>query len=159
MVDIPESSERNDTEETRTTEESMNMVDTVDNSTLDWIGAEPRGIASIYSFSSRQAYTIIEYGGGQEGFRRNFKIIRPTRDARICSEFTQDAFTMYEIIFKYLRLRFSLNDFQVGVFHHLNLAPSQLHPNAIAFLRAFKLTCRFLRIRATIPLFFRVFHL
>ena len=159
MADIPESSGRNDVEETSTAEETINLVDTVDDPTLDWVGAEPRGIALIYRFSSRQAYTVVEYGGGQEGFRRNFKIMRPTRDARICSEFTQDAFPMYEIVFKDLGLRLPFNDFQVGVFNHLNLAPSQIHPNAITFLWEFELTCRFMRIGATIPLFFRVFHL
>ena len=66
---------------------------------------------------------------------------------------------MYEIAFKDLGLKLPFSDFQVGVFNHLELAPSQLHPNSIAFLRAFELTCRFLRIGATIPLFFRVFHL
>ena len=88
MVDIPESSGCNDAEETSTTDESINLVDTVDNPTLDWVGTEPRGIASIYSYTGKQAYTIVEYGGDQEGFQRNFKIMRPTRNARIFSEFT-----------------------------------------------------------------------
>ena len=159
MADIPESSGRNDVEETSTAEETITLVNTVDNPTLDWVSAEPRGIASIYNLSNRQAYNIVEYDGSQEGFQRNFRIMRSSRDARICLEFTQDAFPMYEIIFRDLGLRLPFNDFQVEVFNHLNLAPSQIHPNAIAFLRAFELTCRFLRIGATIPLFFRVFHL
>ena len=66
---------------------------------------------------------------------------------------------MYEIVFKDLGLRLPFNDFQMEVFNHLNLAPSQLHPNVISFIRAFELTCRFLRIGAMIPLFFMVFHL
>ena len=94
MADTPESSEHIDIEGTNTAEESINLVDTVDDPTLDWVGAEPRGIASIYSYTGKQAYTVVEYGSGQEGFRRNFKIMRPTQDARICSEFTQDAFPM-----------------------------------------------------------------
>ena len=159
MDDTLESSEHIDTEGTSTAEERINLVNTVDDPTLDWVGAKPRGIASIYSYTGRKAYTVVEYGGDQEGFRRNFKIMRPTQDARICSEFTQDDFPMYEIVFKDLGLQLHFNDFQMGVFNHLNLVPTQLYPNAIAFIRAFELTCRFLRIGATIPLFFRVFDL
>ena len=159
MADIPKSSGRNDVEDTSTTEETITLVDTVDDLTLDWVGVELRGIASVYSHRSRQAYTVVEYGGSQEGFQRNFKIMRPARDARICSKFIQDALPTYEIMFRDLGLLLPFSEFQVGVFNHLSLAPSQLYPNAIAFLRAFELTCRFLRIGATIPLFFRVFHL
>ena len=50
----------------------MNLVDTVDDPTLDWVGAEPRGIASIYSYTGRQAYTFVEYGDAQEGVSEKF---------------------------------------------------------------------------------------
>ena len=53
MADTPESSEHMDTEGTSATEESINLVDTVGDPTLDWVGAEPRGIASIYSYTGR----------------------------------------------------------------------------------------------------------
>ena len=59
MADIPESSGRNDVDEISTTEETITLVDTVDDPTLDWVGVEPRGIASVYSLPSRQAYTIV----------------------------------------------------------------------------------------------------
>ena len=111
MADNPESSRRNDVEEASRTEENITLVDTVDDPTLDWVGAEPRGIASAYCHRSRRAYTVVEHGGTQEGFRRNFKIMRPTSDARICSEFTEDAFPMYEIVFKDLGLRLPFNNF------------------------------------------------
>ncbi|KAL5058119.1 hypothetical protein RYX36_029723, partial [Vicia faba] len=141
------------------TEENVTLVDTIDDPSLDWVGAEPRGIALVYCRCSRHAYTVVEHGGSQPGFQKNFVVMRPSIDARICSEFTEYGFPMYEIMFRDLGLKLPFSDFQAGVFCHLNLAPSQLHPNSIAFLLAFELTCRFLRIGAKIPLFFRVFHL
>ena len=155
MADEPESSRRNEAED-QSTEENVTLVDIVDDPSLDWVGAEPRGISSAYC---RRAYTVVEHGGSRPGFQKNFIVMRPSIDARICSEFTEYGFPMYEIVFRDLGLKLPFNDFQAGVFFHLNLAPSQLHPNSIAFLRAFELTCRFLRIGATIPLFFKVFHL
>ena len=59
MVDIPESSGCDDIEETSTAEETITLVDTVDDPTLDWVGADPHGIASVYSLHSRQAYTVV----------------------------------------------------------------------------------------------------
>ena len=53
MADIPESSGRNYVEDTSTVEETITLVDIVDDPTLDWVGAEPRGIASVYSHHSR----------------------------------------------------------------------------------------------------------
>ncbi|MCI57434.1 hypothetical protein A2U01_0078685, partial [Trifolium medium] len=41
----------------------------------------------------------------------------------------------------------------------MNLAPSQLHPNLMAFLRAFELVCQYLEVEPIVPLFFRVFKL
>ena len=104
MADTPESSEHVDNEETSVAEEGTNLVDTIDDPALDWVDAEPQGIASTFCHPGRQAYTVVEYGGEHEGFQRKFKIMRPTPDARICSEFTQDAFPMYKVVFKDLGL-------------------------------------------------------
>src|SRR3954471_3821460 len=41
----------------------------------------------------------------------------------------------------------------------LNLAPSQLHPNAFAFMRAFEIVCNYLGIGATTALFGRCFRI
>ena len=157
MADEPCSSGRPEVEE-QSADENVSLVDTVEDPLLEWVGAEPRGIASVYSRRSRRAYTILEAGHDQPGFQKNFVVTRPSFTARICSVFPEYSFPMYEIAFKDLGLQLPFSDFQVGVFSHLGLAPSQLHPNSLAFIRAFELTCRFLRIGATIPLFFRVFH-
>lgn len=66
---------------------------------------------------------------------------------------------MYEIVFRGMGFRVPFTDFQISVFNHLELAPSQLHLNSIAFLQAFELTCRHLEIGATISLFFYYFNM
>ena len=122
MVDEPESSRRNEVED-QSAEENVTLVDTVDDPSLDWMGAKPRWIASAYSRRSRRAYTVVERGGSQSGFQKNFVVTRPSIDARICSEFTEYGFPMYEIVFRDLGLRLPFSDFQVRVFSNLNLAP------------------------------------
>ncbi|XP_050875668.1 uncharacterized protein LOC127079311 [Lathyrus oleraceus] len=66
---------------------------------------------------------------------------------------------MYEFAFREAGIRLPFNSFQMSVFKWLRLAPSQLHPNALAFMRAFELVCQFLGIGCTRALFFHVFHL
>lgn len=66
---------------------------------------------------------------------------------------------MYEFVFKEVGLRLPFTQLQKDVFRWLQLAPSQLHPNAIAFLREFEIVCAFLEVDPSLPLFIRVFHL
>ena len=61
---------------------------------------------------------------------------------------------MFDIWFMELGYRLPFTDLQVVVFDHLHLAPSQLHPNAIVFIRAFEIVCEYLEIGSTIPYFF-----
>ncbi|KAL5079949.1 hypothetical protein RYX36_008370 [Vicia faba] len=56
-------------------------------------------------------------------------------------------------------LRLPFSDIEVAVFRHLRVAPSQLHPNDIAFMREFKIVFHHLRIGSIIPLFLYCFHL
>ena len=46
MADEPCSSGRPEQEE-QSADEAVSLIDTVDDPLLDWVGAEPRGIASI----------------------------------------------------------------------------------------------------------------
>ena len=66
---------------------------------------------------------------------------------------------MYEIVFWVMGPRLPFSDFEVTVFRHLRVAPSQLYPNDIAFMRVFKIVCDYLKIWANIPLFFYCCHL
>lgn len=65
---------------------------------------------------------------------------------------------MYEFVFKDLGFRLPFTSFQMALFTDLTLAPSQLHQNAFAFMRAFEIVCEYLRIGATVPLFMRCFR-
>ncbi|MCI54231.1 hypothetical protein A2U01_0075480 [Trifolium medium] len=47
---------------------------------------------------------------------------------------------MYEIAFQQMGYRVPFTDFETAVFGHLRVSPSQLHPNSLAFLRAFEVT-------------------
>jgi hypothetical protein len=51
------------------------------------------------------------------------------------------------------------SELDMGVFGHLKLAPSQLNPNLLGFLRAFEFVCEHLEIPPTVHLFFRIFKL
>ncbi|MCH84393.1 hypothetical protein A2U01_0005225, partial [Trifolium medium] len=48
-------------------------------------------------------------------------------------------------------------DLEMAVFRHLRVSPSQLHPNSLAFLPAFKVTANYLGIVPTLKLFFHAF--
>ena len=67
MADEPCSSGRPEVEE-QSADENVSLVDTVEDPLLEWVGAEPRGIASVYSRCSRRAYTILEAGHNQPSF-------------------------------------------------------------------------------------------
>ncbi|MCI73729.1 hypothetical protein A2U01_0094993, partial [Trifolium medium] len=71
--------------------------------------------------------------------QQNWEVHRPDPEHRICSKFTDDGFGMYEFAFKDLKMRLPFSELVVGVFGWLDLAPSQLHPNSLAFIRAFEL--------------------
>jgi hypothetical protein len=66
---------------------------------------------------------------------------------------------MYEFSFKDLGFRMPFSALAIGIFDRLHLAPSQLHPNSLAFIRAFELLCEYLEVEPTLPLFFRIFKI
>ncbi|GAU10622.1 hypothetical protein TSUD_419720, partial [Trifolium subterraneum] len=89
----------------------------------------------------------------------DWKLCIPNTSRRICSKFQWGSFPMYQIAFEQMGYRLPFSDFEVAVFRYLHLTPSQLHPNSLAFIRAFEMTAAYLGFMPTIPLFFHAFHL
>ena len=118
----------------------------------NWISSEATDFRSIFSQQPQGAFTDV-------GDPNDWRVYFPSEDDRVCSDYTSEMFCVYEFLFKELGLRLPFSDFQMAVLHHLDLAPTQLHPNSFAFIRAFELTCEYLKIGPTLPLFFHVFHL
>ena len=99
MADELSSSGRRDSEE-QSADESANLIDTVTDPSLEWVGAEPRGTASIYSRDDRHPFIAIEEGQDQPDFQHNFEVMVPSTTARICSMYSDYSFAMYEIALK-----------------------------------------------------------
>jgi hypothetical protein len=123
-----------------------------------WIGPEPRKIASEITPTSLGVYTIIEEDP-EPGNERHFAVYNVGPYQWICSTFHRDGFGMYEFVFKELKLKLPFSPLALDIFDWCRLAPSQLHPNSMAFVIAFERLCEYKNIVPTRPLFFRVFKI
>ncbi|GAU18187.1 hypothetical protein TSUD_248880 [Trifolium subterraneum] len=131
------------------------LTSNVDGDDYTWVADEPRTTISKFSLN-----------GGDGMFRTvqrpptdDWKTCIPNTNRRICSKFQWGSFPMYQIAFEHMGYRLPFSDFEVAVFRYLHLTPSQLHPNSLAFIRAFEMTVTYLGFLPTIPLFFHAFHL
>lgn len=63
------------------------------------------------------------------------------------------SFYMYWAIFMELDIRLPFSSFQMGVLNFLQVAPSQVHPNAWGFIRVFELFCQARDLLCTVRIF------
>jgi hypothetical protein len=133
------------------------LGDNVDEDPLGWVAPGPRETASQITSSALGVFTIVEERA--EGAPCHWRAWSPLEEKRVCSEFSEDGFAMYEYVFKELGLRLPFSELAMNIFGHLKLAPSQFNPNSLAFLRVFELVCEHLEITPTVPLFLRIFKL
>ncbi|RDX71277.1 hypothetical protein CR513_49399, partial [Mucuna pruriens] len=80
----------------------------------------------------------------------------------ICSwvnERGEPYFYFYETMFSKLGIRLSFSNFEWVVLRALNVAPTQLHPNNWAFVRAFELLCEDMGREPSLSVFFWYFSL
>ena len=66
---------------------------------------------------------------------------------------------MYMCLLKVLCLILPLTVFQCALLEHLNVAPSQLHSNSWAMVKAFEILCLFFNIQPGVPVFLFFFQM
>jgi hypothetical protein len=67
-------------------------------------------------------------------------------------------FYMYTKVMQALNLSLPFTDFELAILNALNVAPTQLHPNGWAFVRAFELVCLGLDLEPRLGVFFHFYH-
>ena len=91
------------------------------------------------------------------GRREDWEMSPRTTSDRICSQYQANHIPMYEAVFREVGFRLPFSPLHVGVFEWFEICPSQLDPSWFAYLKAFDLVCRFLRLPINIELFFIIF--
>ncbi|MCH92978.1 hypothetical protein A2U01_0013924, partial [Trifolium medium] len=116
---------------------------------LSWVADEPRTTVSVYADCEddlpEDMFTDIQDAP------ENWEVRIPTSRRRICSIWNCGTIPMYELAFRNLGYKMPFTDLEIVVFRHLRLAPSQLHPNSLAFLRAFEITADHLGLQRSCP--------
>jgi hypothetical protein len=131
-----------------------------DSEPYSWVADEPRNTPSRYAGLPDGEMPPGLFTGIEDPGRDSWEILIPGKSRRVCHRLERwGAFSMYQIAFEEFGYRLPFNDFEAGVFNHLRLAPSQLHPNSLAFLRAFEIVAAYLRIIPTLDLFFHIFRI
>ena len=122
-----------------------------------WVTNDPLEWPS-YFFEHRDDVFIKVYTH-EEGNQGEWSLYIPEKESIIFLKYDRRWIPMYDIVFWEMGLQLPFSDFEVAVFKHLHVAPSQIHLNGIMFMRAFEIVCDYLKIGSTIPLFLYCFHL
>ena len=68
-------------------------------------------------------------------------------------------FTLYRCLFEVLGVILPLIAFKCALLEHLNVAPSKLHPNSWAMVRAFEILCPFFNVRPSVSVILFFFQI
>jgi len=117
-----------------------------------WPGNKSLEIESVFSEGSTGEIPFSSIGRSED-----WELLLPSTSNRVCSEYENHVFPMYEVVFKEMGFRLPFSDFQREVFRWTKLSPSQIHPNSYAFTRAFELVCNYLKVPNFKNVFFTIF--
>lgn len=89
---------------------------------------------------------------------KHWSFMLSSSERRICHQGARDYLLMYRIFFYEIRVRLPFTPFEVVVINHLELAPTQLHPNGWGFVRSFQILCKGLGLEPSVNAFFCLFQ-
>jgi hypothetical protein len=115
-------------------------------------GEEPLETESVFAPDG-----VGEAPFGTIGEVRDWELVLPSTSSKVCSEYDNHVFPMYEVVFKDMGFRLPFSHFQREVLRWTKLSPTQIHPNSYAFMRAFELLCDYLHIPASKNVLFSFF--
>ena len=92
-----------------------------------WVTDDPWHWPS-YFFDHRDD-VFTEVYTHEDGNREEWLLYILGKDSSICSKYNKRRIPIYDIVFREMGIRLPFSDFEVAVFRHLRLAPSQLHLN------------------------------
>jgi hypothetical protein len=121
-------------------------------SAASWLGEEPLETESVFAVDG-----MGEAPFGTIDEAEDWGLILPSTSDRVCSEYENFVFPMYEVVFKDMGFRLPFSNFQREILLWTKLSPTQIHPNSCAFMRAFELLCDYLRILASKNVLFSFF--
>jgi len=75
-----------------------------------------------------------------------------------CANDGEPFFFLYVTVFKWIKLRLPLSGFERALLTEINVAPTQLHPNSWAFVRAFAIMCNHLGHPPSVDVFLHFFE-
>jgi len=67
-------------------------------------------------------------------------------------------FFFYQTVFKRIGMRFPFSGFERELLTEINVAPAQLHPNSVAFVKAFGILCRYFGQPPFVDIFLHFFE-
>ena len=119
---------------------------------LSLVGEKPLETESAFATNG-----VGEISFGSIDEKEDWELVLLSTSDRVCFEYENHSFPMYEVVFKDMGFRLPFSDFQWEMLCWTKQSPSHIHPNSYAFMMAFEFVCDYLKIHASKHVFFSFF--
>ncbi|MED6226543.1 hypothetical protein PIB30_104763, partial [Stylosanthes scabra] len=123
-----------------------------------WVSEAIKNQSSLYT--SDEAMEMLSEGSWvRKGEKIRVEFLPCLPNDRVCERREDVAYYyVYVGVMADLKVKFPFTKFECQVLTQMNCAPSQLHPNSWAFIRAFEVLMEFLECQPSLGLFFSFFQ-